>query len=161
MSPRFDLHASIVALEGAPARVGELVAGLSEEALRRRPEGDGFSIKENVLHLRDLELQGYGPRLRRMLTEKNPLLPDVDGTRLAAERRYNEQPVEPALAEFRDARAENVRLLRRVTAQNLTRSANLETVGQLTVAQLIARWCDHDAEHLREIQALREDSGNP
>jgi|PersoiStandDraft_1058852.scaffolds.fasta_scaffold23511_1 hypothetical protein len=154
MNGRFDLQTSIARLASTASRLDLLIVGLTESQLRSRPDPEAFSIKENVLHLRDIEMQGYGPRLRRILTEKNPLLPDVDGTRLATERRYNEQPMAPAVEEFRQAREECVGMLRRVTAQHLTRTAQMEKVGSITLAQLIGRWCDHDEEHLAAVEKL-------
>jgi len=50
---------------------------------------DEFSVLENICHLRDLELQGYTPRIRRILAEADPDLADFDGARVAAESSYN------------------------------------------------------------------------
>jgi hypothetical protein len=157
VSGRFDLQTSIARLAATASRLDELIGGLSEAQLRYKPDPEAFSIKENVLHLRDIEMQGYGARLRRILTEKNPFLPDVDGTRLAAQRRYNEQPIAPAVEEFRQAREECVGMLRRVTAEHLTRIARIEKIGSMTLAQLIGRWCEHDEEHLALVERLRSD----
>ena len=157
MSGRFDLQTSIARLAATASRLDLLIVGLTESQLRHKPDPESFSIKESVLHLRDIEMQAYGPRLRRILTEKNPLLPDVDGTRLASERRYNEQSMAPAVEEFRQAREECVGILRRVTAAHLTRIAQMEKVGSMTLAQLIGRWCEHDEEHLAAVEKLRSD----
>ena len=110
---------------------------------------------ENLLHLRDIEIEGYSKRLRRILAEDTPALPDIDGTRLAIERHYNEQPVAPALAEFSAARRENVALLRAVTPADLARKAEMEKVGRITLAQLVQMWREHDAGHRAELAELR------
>ena len=39
---------------------------------------------EHVCHLRDIEVEGYAPRLKRILSEDGPFLPDIDGRRLAS-----------------------------------------------------------------------------
>jgi hypothetical protein len=151
------LASLIEELARMPAAVERLIHDLGDEPLRRKPgpEPDAFALVEHVLHLRDLEVEGYSVRLRRTLAEAHPLLPDLDGTQLAIERRYREQPIRPALAAFTQARHANVELLRRVTVADLDRTAELEGVGSLTLAQLLVRWRDHDAAHVAEMTALR------
>ncbi len=147
-----ELRAAIEVLAEMPARTKALLAGLDEVQLRYKPKPEIFSMVENLLHLRDIEIEGYSKRLRRILAEDTPALPDIDGTRLAIERRYNEQPVAPALAEFSATRRENVELLGTVTPADLMRTGELETVGRITLAQLVQMWREHDAGHRAELR---------
>src|SRR5215468_3688720 len=62
---------------------------------------------EQCWHLADLEREGYGSRIRRILEETDPMLPDFDGARVARERNYLMRPLAAALDAFRAARAEN------------------------------------------------------
>lgn len=48
--------------------------------------------------------QGYTARISRILRENNPLLPDIDGSRLAVEREYHSQNLAEALQAFANAR---------------------------------------------------------
>ena len=41
----------------------------------------------------DIDVDGYEKRVARTLDETQPSLPDLDGAKLASERRYNEQPL--------------------------------------------------------------------
>jgi hypothetical protein len=123
--------------------------------LRFKPDAQTFSCVENVWHLRDIEIEGYARRLRRTLEEDHPTLPDLDGTRMAIERWYNEQPVATALAEFAAARRANVERLRSVTLMQLARTAMMETVGEVTLAQILQMWREHDAGHRRDFAELR------
>jgi hypothetical protein len=150
-----ELRAAIEFLEETPARLEASVAGLSEAQLRFKPKADVFSLTENVLHLRDIEVEGYARRLRRILAEEAPVLPDIDGRRLSIERRYNEQQLAPALAQFAASRRENVAVLRGITAEDLTRTADMEAAGRITLAQLIQMWREHDAAHRAELEELR------
>ncbi len=50
------------------------------EAATPGPNG-AFSPVEHCWHLADLEREGYAVRIRRLLEEDNPGLPDFDGTR--------------------------------------------------------------------------------
>src|SRR5438045_3616297 len=102
---------SLETLAATPARVRALVEGLTDEQLSWK-EGQAFSMRENVLHLRDIDADGYELRVMRVLAEVQPSLPDVNGAKLAGERRYNEQPVGPALDAFAAARARTIARLR-------------------------------------------------
>jgi len=128
-----------------------LIAGLSDEDLRRR-ESDEFSALETVCHLRDLEIEGYGPRLHRLLSETNPELPDFDGARVAAERNYNAERVEPALEAFQSARETNVREFEGLTEDEWRRAGTLQGTGRITVADLVEMMADHDRSHLEELR---------
>lgn len=144
------------ALERMPAFLRRALDGRGDTRSRTRPgpEPDAFSLHEHAWHLRDLEVVGYSARLRRLATEEQPLLPDVDGTALAVERDYLALPLAEALADFERERAANVARLRALPLAAFERHGELEGVGCITLAQLLERWCDHDAAHRREISAL-------
>ena len=147
---------AIETLRRMPAQVAEVLAGLPPEARSWKPSPRQFSILENVAHLHDLERKGYLVRLRRTLEEETPLLPDLDGDRMAIERRYNSRDLEVELAAFAEARAETVALLARTLAAMRTRRARLEKVGEVTFDRLIEMLIEHDRGHLEEITTLRK-----
>jgi hypothetical protein len=130
------------------------MAGLPPEKEIHKPGPDAFSARENVHHLRDIEAEGYGVRLLRMLGEPNPLLKDIDGEALARDRNYNVIPAGPALEEFALLRAANVERLQRLAPADLDRTATWETVGQVTLAKVLEMWRDHDRGHVDEIAWL-------
>ncbi|WP_261330256.1 DinB family protein, partial [Burkholderia contaminans] len=65
-----------------------------------------FSPLGQLCHVRDIEIDGYHVRLRRMLDEDRPLLVSIDGDALAIERRYNDAYASDVLAAIREARRE-------------------------------------------------------
>src|SRR5436309_3162743 len=105
------LDDAITKLSATPQRVEDLVRGLSEEQLSWKPR-ELFSIRENVLHLRDIDVYGYEKRLRMILTEDYPVFPDIDGEKLARERNYNAQPVGPALDDLKRSRGISIQRLK-------------------------------------------------
>lgn len=149
------LKDSFTALNLMPETLRQQVAGLTDAQLHFQPEGGYFSVLENVCHLRDIETEGYGVRLQRILTEDHPTLPDINGDQLARERRYNEQPLQPALDAFIQARHTNLKILEKVTESQLARSAYLETVGEITLGKLLELWVEHDRGHVHELEKLR------
>jgi hypothetical protein len=138
-------------LAQTPDRVRALIDARSEDTLSFKPAPDVFSLRENVLHLRDIDVEGFEPRVIRILTEIDPRLPDVDGASLARERNYNVQPITPALEAFAASRARSIARLRAIAPSEFERTAELEGVGRITLRQLLERWAQHDAEHLTEM----------
>lgn len=135
-------------LEQTPERVRSLIAWQSEEALSFKPEPDEFSLRENVLHLRDIDVEGYEGRIVRILSERDPILTDVDGGKLARQRNYNAQPVAPALEAFAASRARSIDRLRAIVPADLERTGEMEGIGRVTLRELLERWAQHDSEHL-------------
>lgn len=142
-------------LEETPAIIGRLTIGWSEQALRRKPSDDEFSALEQVCHLRDIEREGYSLRIRKIVTESQPALPDIDGSRLARERSYNSQNFAAALEDFSLARNENIALVRGLSSDQLERSGVLEGVGEITLERLLMLMREHDQAHREELRALK------
>jgi len=154
---RSDLENAAQKLADFPTALRGMLAGLPEEVVRRKRSMTEFSILENVCHLRDIERDGYSVRLRRLLEEAQPFLPDLDGSRLAQERDYNSQAIQNALEAFSNERMANVALIRALRPEQLSRTGHLETVGPVRVEQLLRRMQEHDREHIELIKGLRSE----
>ena len=148
-------------------RLGEMPGFLEDVAGRFRGAkglvpgpGGGFCFVEQVWHLADLE-GCYGLRLRRILAEDRPALPDFDGAREAREGRYRERSAEAGLASFRQARGENLALLRSVPEALWDRAATQEGVGELRLGDVPRMMAEHDDAHRAEIRELLGDPGAP
>ena len=121
---------------------------------RARARSGSFALVEHAWHLADLEREGFGARIARLLAETDPLLPDFDGERTARERRYLELDLEEALAAFESARSANVKSLRGLTAEQGARSGRQEGVGAIALSEVPRRMREHDLAHLGEIAEL-------
>lgn len=143
-------------LAETPARVRSLVADLSDDDTRWKYAPQEFSALEHICHLCDLEREGYAARIEKLLHEEQPFLPDFDGSRIAAERDYNNQQSAIMLDAFAEARASNVRAARNLTAEHLARSGTLERVGRITLGEVLLKMREHDEAHLQELNILRE-----
>jgi hypothetical protein len=141
-------------LHETPNQVANSTAGLSNTEVRFQNSPDEFSALENICHLRDLELQGYTPRIRRILAEPNPALADFDGARVAAESSYNDEQPGFALQAFQTARRENVEILQALTDAQLSREGTLEGVGSVTLRRLAELMREHDEGHLEDLRVL-------
>ena len=90
-----------------------------------------------------------------MLTETNPLLPNVDQDRLAIEGDYINQDVRLALEEFKRLRWETIQTLQQAAPENWSRGGTHETDGPMTVAHLVARQIKgNDLNHLVQMKDI-------
>ncbi|MGH9959838.1 MAG: hypothetical protein ACREBC_22395, partial [Pyrinomonadaceae bacterium] len=92
-----NLQQLVAKLSATPSTVARLVKDISDEEMKVRNGPDEFLALENICHLRDIETEGYEIRVARILEASNPSLPDIDGSRLAIERDYNNQDPQSAL----------------------------------------------------------------
>jgi len=140
-------------LQTTPKKLRSWLQGLNEEQLCYKPNEQTFSLKENLLHLRDIEIEGYRRRVRIILAENLPTLEDIDGTRLARLRRYQSANAAKALEEFTQAREGNIAYLRNMTAFQWNRKA-IFNGDEVTLLQLVEKWVGHDLEHLQVMEEL-------
>lgn len=150
-----DFAALLAFLAETPNQLAHSTSGLSNQELRFQNSPEEFSVLENLCHLRDLERQGYTPRIRRILAEVDPALADFDGARVAAESDYNNEQPGSALEAFQAARQQNVAVLRTLTEGQLNREGSLAGVGKITLRRLAELICEHDEGHLADLRALR------
>jgi len=144
----------IKSLSQTPDEIATLLREFPGQSLTLKPSADEFSFLENVCHLRDLEVEGYVPRINSILKEAHPRLPDFAGARVALERDYNRQDVVAALNAFTNARRQNVALLRTVDEDALKRTGELQGVGEITLDRLLEMMLEHDQGHLDDLQGL-------
>ena len=151
-----ELNELLSILAATPANIQRLLDNIPDQQVRRQNSDGGFSVVENVCHLRDIETEGYTTRINRILKEDRPLLADIDGGRLAVEREYNKQDVHEALRAFARARTESASALADLRPEELSREATLEGVGSIKLEDLLVMMRDHDASHLKDIERIVE-----
>jgi len=142
-------------LKSLPNELDDLVKDLDEETLRWRPIPNKWSVKEIMCHLRDMERLAYLERYRRILTEENPRLPNVDQDRLAFESDYLRQDAGAALQEFKRLRWETIQTLDGAPLEAWSRGGTHETDGPMTVEQLVVRQIKgNDMNHLVQMKDI-------
>src|SRR5437764_1203189 len=123
-------------LAETPQVVRQLSRELTTDELKIKPADNEFSFLENVCHLRDIEQEGYTVRIDKLLNEDEPVLPDIDGAKLAQGRDYNSQNFETGLKEFARLRERNVGALSNLSPENLSRMGTFEGAGKITLKRL-------------------------
>lgn len=151
---RRELETLFLTLESTPALLAKAASELPEDRVRQRGTIGGFSFVEHVWHLADLEREGYGVRIRRLLSEDEPFLSNFDGERVAHERVYQRRDLADGLLAFTAARTRNLQLLREVPNGGWTKTAEQEGFGAVALGDIPRMMVEHDRAHETEITGL-------
>jgi hypothetical protein len=144
----------LASLGRTPELINDMLSRVPQSSWSARPLAGEWSFAENLCHLRDLEREGYGVRIVRILEEEKPFLPDFDGGKVAIERNYPGEDAGQALKDFAAARTNNVARLSKLEGGSLTRTATLEGSGVITLRKLMDFIHEHDAKHLEDLGRL-------
>jgi uncharacterized damage-inducible protein DinB len=140
-------------LQGAPARLEEVLRGSAAEARMAKYDGK-WSAQEHGGHLSDLEPL-WLVRVGDYMVGSQQLTPTDLANRKTDEAGHNERPLEEILGEFRAARA---RLLASVDAVDASVLSRVIPHPRLkTPMRLVDHWffvAEHDDHHLAHIWAL-------
>ncbi len=115
---------------------------------------EALNALEQVCHVRDIEIDGYQLRFRRLLQEEHPVLASIDTHLLVSERNYAGADPAHAFAAIREARKETVRMLAALEPAQWQRTGSFEGYGDVTVRGLAHFLCSHDQQHLAGLQWL-------
>jgi hypothetical protein len=142
-------HELLEALAETPVRIQELTQHVDQHAAIG-PEGWGPAAI--VAHLADIERVMRG-RIENMLAHEDPYMRSVDQEALAAEHHYDQMQLRSALEDFATERAETIQRLMNLPLKGWERSGIHEEYGEVSVEDLTERLVDHDADHLRQLEA--------
>ena len=149
-----ELETLLLTLESTPALLARAAVELHEDRVRQRGTAGRFSLVEHVWHLADLEREGYGARIRRLLTEQEPQLLNFDGDRVARERVYHRRDLAEGLLAFTAARTRNLQTLRELSPADWKRTGEQEGIGIVALADVPRMMAEHDRVHGIEIAEL-------
>ncbi|HTD03811.1 DinB family protein [Undibacterium sp.] len=122
---------------------------------------ESLNALEQICHVRDIEIDGYQLRFRRLLQEDHPLLLSIDTYQLITERDYAHANPSSVFAAIHEARAHTVKMLAELTPLQWVRAGSFEGYGEVTVQGLAHFLCSHDQQHLAGLQWLRGKMAEP
>ena len=148
-----------LAMQRAAAHtLARLIAGVSEEKLRRRPAPQKWSVLEILAHLADDELVSSW-RYRQMIEHNGVTMMGFDQDKWARLGDYGSWSVREALEMFRLLREANLRLLTGLTPREWECIGNHAERGRMTVRDLARHMAAHDINHILQIERLLRDDG--
>ena len=151
-----EFRENIEAAEKSPKQIAAAVSGLPDKILRYKPAPNKWCILEILAHLADMELL-YAHRMRQMLADKRPVLAPIDQEDWAKNLGYLEESPAELVALYGLNRHHNLQLLRRIKPYDLDKSAyHPELQKNVTVAEYVERMGTHGANHLQQIERLKQ-----
>lgn len=154
------LQAATAYLAGTADLVARLRLAMAPRQGYAQPAGGGFSLVQHLWHLADVEQHGWSQRFLLLRSAARPVLPGVDGDRLAVEGRYQQRPWRAAAARFIRLRRHSLAALQRCDLAVLRRPVLFG--GQPAIgADVLAAMLAHDHEHRAEMAALWPPAHSP
>lgn len=148
-----DIVDLVKTLESDAAEFAELIASFPPET-RLEPFDDEFCVVEHACHLRDLERDGFVPRVRSVIEEEDPLLYAFDGSAVAAASDYRSQDAVDAIAAFLEARKRNIDALRAGPESCFLRTGHYAGRAPITLAAVVTGMIGHVYDHLGRLRAM-------
>lgn len=140
-------------LEDSRLRLFEQIRGLTEEQFRHVPAGEEWPIATYLAHLLRIE-RVYAERAAAALAEDQPFI--------ASTRVHNDD--DPGLAQHMavpqiihgmlNARRDLLAVIDRCDEAAFARTAQHETLGKMSVAQMLEKMADHEEEHTADVTRL-------
>ena len=140
-------------LARTPAVLPSLLVGLPSVALET-PNPEGWSLKDIVAHLVDVEDGVMVERITRMLEVDRPFIRSIDPPARLADGDYAARPLDGLLDDLARQRAAHVAWLSSLTDEQLARAGQHDEVGEIYVIDLAHQWAAHDLTHLRQIALM-------
>ena len=149
-----SIDASALAIiGGTPGVLRGLLVGLPETVVLA-PNDEGWSLKDIVAHLHDVETGAMLERIRRMLREERPFIRSIDPPARLVAGGYAGRALEELLTDIGKQRAEHARWLEGLTPAELLREGEHDEVGLIRVIDIAHQWAAHDMDHLRQMSLM-------
>jgi DinB family protein len=133
--------------------LARLVAGVSPEKLRQRPEPDRWSAAEVLAHLAEAEVVSTW-RYRQMLEHDGCTLMGYGQELWASLGQYSERDPRESLEQIRLLRETNLRMFDRLTDEQWQRKGVHAERGPMTVRDLAVQIAGHDINHVAQVRRI-------
>jgi len=137
--------------KSTPKKLAKMIKPLKKKSLKKRPEGDRWSIAEILAHLADAELVA-GWRLRNILTSDGTPIQAFDQDSWAKTFRYDKRDAQESLRVFKVLRENNISLLKSVPEKLWENHGMHAERGKETVAHMVRLYAGHDINHLKQVE---------
>jgi DinB family protein len=141
--------AALELIARTPVVLRALLGGVPSKVVLQ-PNAEGWSLKDIVAHLHDVESAAFVERIRRMLEEDVPFIRSIDPPARLAVGGYAARGLGELLDELAAMRAEHVSWLASLSGEDLRRQGQHDEVGQISVLDIVHQWPAHDLSHLRQ-----------
>jgi hypothetical protein len=144
---------ALAVLSSTPAVFRALFEGQPEEATDRRG-AEGWSAKDVLAHLISIQRPAIVERVKAIVDDDLPTLPDVDETVTLARSGLRDRPAQELVAKFIEERGQAVDYLTALTPEQLRRRGVHALAGQISVADAVHHMAYHDLLHIAQAANL-------
>ncbi|CAN5242176.1 DinB family protein [soil metagenome] len=145
-------------LEQGPAKVRQVIQGLTAEQVRARPVPGKWSILEVIGHLADSD-QIWAHRIKRVIAEELPLLIGYDETKFAASLGYHQLDLNEVLDLSERTRRQLAQIIRNLKPEALLREGIHSERGKVNLREMLEIEIEHFEHHLRFLLEKRQALG--
>jgi len=144
-------------LERLPAAVSEFCEECRSFADPMAEVEEGWNVHQIASHVRDVNREVYGLRIRRTLNENNPLLKNFDPDTWMAEHYDSNEDIQKVLGEFEAEMSDLHRILLQTSHEDWSRMGTHESLGpDLTLQLWVERSLAHLEEHLAALRNIKK-----
>ena len=156
MAPE-EIRQTLTALAAGPPALARLIRRHPADAFDRRDPQGGWTGREIVAHLADLEFNlHFTARVARVLSEERPALCAAETDWRALEHRHGHQDPRVALGAYTLARKHMLGILAGLPSAAWDRVGLHPEAGPRTLLQLAQGFVRHDRRHIARLQELLE-----
>jgi len=151
--PRAEREALVIRYRDGAAAFEAAVADVTDEELDAHPIEGEWSVREIAHHLADGELNS-AVRLRRLIAEDEPVLPNYDEVAFAQRLHYPRRPIATSLAAVAAARASTLTILEHLSEDEWARTGTHSTRGAYGVEAWLLDYAKHPWDHAAQVRAV-------
>jgi hypothetical protein len=145
--------AALELIARTPRVLRDLLLGLPATTLAQ-PNDEGWSLKDILAHLLDVEDTAFLERISRMLNEERPAIAAIDPPARLAAGDYAARSAGELLDELERRRTDDLGWLRGLDTEQLRRAGLHQEVGEIFVLDIAHQWAAHDMDHLRQVALM-------
>jgi uncharacterized damage-inducible protein DinB len=152
LKPRFA--ALIARYSDQPGDLISAVEGLSDAELDKRLASGKWSIRQQVNHVADCELN-YVQRMKKVIAEDTPLLPAFESDGWANSLFYQKSSVEDSVALFFTLRVNMTQVLRQLSDGEFARYGIHTDDGKVSLLDILEVAVEHADHHTKAIARIK------
>lgn len=133
----------------------QAIEGVTEQELLFKPAPEKWSIKEVVIHVCDAEMVAVD-RMKRAISEPNPLVFKFDPDAWAARMDYQSLDMQLHLTLFQALRASMASILAALQPEDWARTAVHNVAGKQTLEDIVRMFDRHVDIHIRQIERNKQ-----
>ena len=144
---------AIEVLESSPATLRALL-GTMPEAAARAAGPEGWSPADVLAHLISVQQPALVERIRLIVEEDEPPIPNVDEDEALASSGLRGKPIAELLDRFESERRGAMAWVKGLAPESFARGGRHEVAGRITAADQLNHFAYHDLAHIRQIVSL-------